>query len=302
MDERGFLIFATNHEEIAAAVTLAYSIGSSNKGSKVSLVCPIDKITISQEEPFDAIIDIPYRYGDKHKNESIWQVYWSTPYEHTIVIDCNSIVKQNFGSTWDYLIDHHDMCVGKSITDFRLSEKIDLEVLNEYNLSFANSNIFYFKKDSDLALKFFKLLDPYLQSYREVFSTYIQPQHHPKTLDLNLMFSIVLQHLDIYDESIPEADLELRQLILAPWAYYTYARCLSMFQGTFTDSGYTIETEAESRNAAKSVSQEMKSIGDTFMILVTDYLKAENPETESDQTKLSSKVRAFGGGENRGSN
>ena len=109
-------------------------------------------------------------------------------------------------------------------------------------------------------------------------------------------------NLDIYDESIPEADLELRQLILAPWAYYTYARCLSMFQGTFTDSGYTIETEAESRNAAKSVSQEMKSIGDTFMILVTDYLKAENPETESDQRKTSSKIRSFGGSENRGSN
>jgi hypothetical protein len=75
-----------------------------------------------------------------------------------------------------------------------------------------------------------------------------------------------------------------------------------MFQGTFTDSGYTIETEAESRNAAKSVSQEMKSIGDTFMILVTDYLKAENPETESDQRKTSSKIRSFGGSENRGSN
>ncbi len=225
MDERGFLIFATNHEEIDAAVTLAYSIGSSNKGSKVSLVCPIDNITISQEEPFDAIIDIPYRYGDKHKNESIWQVYWSTPYEHTIVIDCNSIVKQNFDSTWDYLIDHHDMCVGKSITDFRLSEKIDLEVLNEYNLSFANSNIFYFKKDSDLALKFFKLLDPYLQSYREVFSTYIQPQHHPKTLDLNLMFSIVLQHLDVYDECTPlhpailqSIDMEIVQSTMTePW-------------------------------------------------------------------------------------
>ena len=108
--------------------------------------------------------------------------------------------------------------------------------------------------------------------------------------------------LDIYDESIPAADLALRELILAPWCYYTYARCLTMFQGTFTDSGYATETEAESRNAAKSVGQEMKAIGDSFMLLVTDFLEKEDPNTKADDEKLSSRIRTFGGKENRASN
>lgn len=108
--------------------------------------------------------------------------------------------------------------------------------------------------------------------------------------------------LDIYDESIPAADLALRELILAPWCYYTYSRCLTMFQGTFTDSGYTTEAEAESRNAAKSVGQEMKAIGDSFMLLVTEFLENEDPNTKADDEKLSSRIRTFGGKENRASN
>ena len=108
--------------------------------------------------------------------------------------------------------------------------------------------------------------------------------------------------LDIYDETIPEADLQLRELIIAPWCYYCYARCLNMFQGTLTDSGYTVESEADSRDAAKSVASEMKSLGDSFMILVTEFLENENPDTLSDDQKLSPRIRVFGGKENRGSN
>ena len=107
---------------------------------------------------------------------------------------------------------------------------------------------------------------------------------------------------DIYDDANSDADISLYQLIVAPWCYYTYARCLTMFQGTLTDSGYSIETEAESRNAAKSVSQEMKSIGDSFMLLVTEFLEGEDPNTEADDTKLSPRIRTFGGKENRSSN
>jgi len=32
--------------------------------------------------------------------------------------------------------------------------------------------------------------------------------------------------LDIYDETIADADLKLRALLIAPWCYYTYSRCL----------------------------------------------------------------------------
>lgn len=108
--------------------------------------------------------------------------------------------------------------------------------------------------------------------------------------------------LDIYDETIAAADLSLRELILAPWCYYTYARCLSMFQGTFTDSGFATEAEAASKDAAKSVANEMRGIGDTFMIPVVEFLELEDPDTVADDAKLTPRIRSFGGKENRASN
>lgn len=95
---------------------------------------------------------------------------------------------------------------------------------------------------------------------------------------------------------------DLREMLIAPWCYYTYARCLLMFQGTFTDSGYAIESEATDKDAAKSVSNEMKSIGDSFMLPVVEFLELENPNTVADDQKLTSRIRTFGGQEYRGSN
>ena len=66
--------------------------------------------------------------------------------------------------------------------------------------------------------------------------------------------------LDVYDDNAAPADLTLYNLIIAPLCYYTYSRCLTMFQGTFTDSGYAIETEAESRSGAKEVAGEKRKI------------------------------------------
>lgn len=108
--------------------------------------------------------------------------------------------------------------------------------------------------------------------------------------------------LDIYDETIPAADLSLRALLVAPWCYYTYARCLTMFQGTFTDSGYAVEAEATDKDAAKAVANEMKSIGDSFMLLVTEFLETEDESTLADDRKLAPRIRVMGGQENRASN
>ena len=108
--------------------------------------------------------------------------------------------------------------------------------------------------------------------------------------------------LNIYDDTVATADKDLYELLIAPWCYYTYSRCLTMFQGTFTDSGYAVEAEADSQNAAKSVAIEMKAIGDSFMLLVVEFLEAENPDTKADDAKLQSRIRTFGGKENRASN
>lgn len=112
----------------------------------------------------------------------------------------------------------------------------------------------------------------------------------------------VLPNIDIDEEDIAEANKQLRELIIPALCYFTYSRCLLMFQGTFTDSGYMIETEGEARNSAKSVSKEMKGIAETYMLEVIEFLQAEDPNTDTTQETLTPRVRTFGGCERRASN
>lgn len=105
-------------------------------------------------------------------------------------------------------------------------------------------------------------------------------------------------------DPVPEADANLKELIIPPLCYYTYSRLLLMFQGNYTDSGYTLESEeTEARNAAKSVSKEMKGIAATLMEDVLEFLEKENPNDETvDGAKRTPRVRVFGGKECRASN
>jgi len=111
-------------------------------------------------------------------------------------------------------------------------------------------------------------------------------------------------------EEIPNADKELRALIIPALCYYTYSRMLLLFHTTFTDSGLTTSSDdgAEERNAAKSMAKEVKSVAEAFMVDVIEFLEEEadnDPTISSDKVKrenLVPKIRTFGGGEKRASN
>lgn len=100
-----------------------------------------------------------------------------------------------------------------------------------------------------------------------------------------------------------QADEDLKALVVPVLCYFTYARCLKMFQGTFTDGGLVTNTEADDRNAAKSMAAEMSTIAETFLKEVTDFLEDETPNDEEvDAAKINPRIRTFGGVENRASN
>lgn len=103
-------------------------------------------------------------------------------------------------------------------------------------------------------------------------------------------------------EASSAADQELKALIVPALCYFTFARCLRMFQGTFTDSGFILQDEGAGVNTAKSVANEMKSIAEAYMQTVIEFLEDEDPNTEADKDKLSPRIRVFGGEENRASN
>lgn len=99
-----------------------------------------------------------------------------------------------------------------------------------------------------------------------------------------------------------EADQELLDLCIPAWCYLTYFRSLTMFQGTLTDSGYVVDAEADEKNSAKSVANEMKAIGETLLEDAVAFLNDELSDDEEIIQPITSNVRTFGGIENRASN
>jgi len=96
-----------------------------------------------------------------------------------------------------------------------------------------------------------------------------------------------------------DADNELVELIIPPLCYYTYSRVLRLFQGNLTDSGFVVETDAESRDASRTQANEIYSIAEVYMQEVIAFLDAETPNDKIDQDKMTPSIRVFGGGESR---
>lgn len=104
------------------------------------------------------------------------------------------------------------------------------------------------------------------------------------------------------EDDASDADKALLQSLIPPLCYYTYARCLLMFQGVLTDSGYIVEgeNEAETLNNARSQAKQIKGVAEDLMQDVIEFLEKENPSnTDVDSSKLTPRVRVFGGKESR---
>lgn len=90
---------------------------------------------------------------------------------------------------------------------------------------------------------------------------------------------------------------ELYNLVIPALCFFTYARLVSMMQGSVSDSGMAVEEGALSIDEAKSASKQYRAIGETYLGKVVDWLKDEDGGTEATMTKSISRVRRFGGEE-----
>ena len=59
--------------------------------------------------------------------------------------------------------------------------------------------MYYFKHDTDLALAYHKLADPFQQNWRDVFAKYFKEQHRPKWYNNDIMHSI-LNTIILYED------------------------------------------------------------------------------------------------------
>ena len=231
MDDSGYLVFAVNTEQRRQATALAYSLLARTPDIPVSLCVPdVDALETEYEEPFDQVIEFPYDKSEVARlNE--WQAIYMTPYTHNIVLDCASIALGDMTNIWRYCTDNHDLCFVSAIKTFRdHTVKTDSRQKNyEHNkIDPVYSNMYYFRKDSQIALDYFKLCDPYFREYPDLYDSVLAKHHIPETFDANLSASISVTHLGIQNEVTPlHPDL------------FTFTDMVACKQGFSRDSAWT---------------------------------------------------------------
>jgi hypothetical protein len=123
--------------------------------------------------------------------------------------------------------------------------------------------------------------------------------------DIDVTRVVGKKYVDIAKDPINDIEDGVKDLMIKALCYYTYHRCLTMFQGTLTDSGYMQDEGTADRNSAKSVANEVKSVGDEYMADLITYISDNFPKEENEnemKEKLQPRIRVFGGKEMRGSN
>lgn len=194
--ENGYVIVAVNPIEFRQAQCCAYSIKSKMPNSSITLVVPDSKkVEKKFLEGFDAIADLPFKQHTACRQND-WQLYWCSPYENTIAIDCKSLVKDDQTSLWEYLVDHYDIAFPNNVTDIRknvMSLKYQNNLEEEYKLNIIYSGMFFFKKN-ETSLQHFKLADVYFQFWKDVCAKFLQPQHIPDFFDADVMHTLVATH------------------------------------------------------------------------------------------------------------
>lgn len=197
---KGYVILAGNETEYRQAAASAYSLRIKNPDCSVSIIVPdLRKIRDHWLEPFENAIELPFTPSEISRSND-WQLYWATPYQHTIALDCRTLVKENHDQLWDYLAEHYEICFPTQVTNFdgrRLRYTKTLDYVSEYNLKILNSHMFYFQKDSESALKYFKMSDPYMRNWQTALAKHFAPQHVPVEYQPDVIHSLIAECVGI---------------------------------------------------------------------------------------------------------
>lgn len=192
--DKGYVISAISDLEKRQATALAYSIKGAMPEANVTMVTSsINDIDKEFYEPFNEITEFPFRVkGVTRQND--WQLYWASPYDHTIAIDCKSILKENQSQLWDYLTDKLDIAFPTSVIHYNgsplnLQNKKIYE--DEYFLKNICSSMFYWKKDTDIAIKYFKMADVIMQWWEDSLRKFLAEHHVPVNYDSDITHSVI---------------------------------------------------------------------------------------------------------------
>jgi hypothetical protein len=224
MSTRGVVIFGVNNSKInyvRLAMLAAAFVKKNMPGTPITLISSDDSIheyryenTYVQEimSLFDVVLLLPpmdslfentrkykdtqyYGFEDRFMNEGRASVYDLSPYDETILIDCDYLVcSDRLSLCWD---SHYDVMINQQARGLLHNELHENEVrLNPFGIKMYWATVIYFKK-SERAKLLFKLVEHIKENWEFYRLTY----EFPGNLFRNdYAFSIALHILNGFNE------------------------------------------------------------------------------------------------------
>lgn len=215
---RGFVTLGinTDRDRFKYCYALALSIKAIDKDAEVCMIVDKDKfgeVGSSYKEAFDYITELPFgltSHIDGFHAMNMWQIVHASPFNETIYLDADTILRNiDLDLLWEQFT-NHDLAVSSIARTFRneiTDKSYKFEIEQHYNLPQNYNNMIYFDNSKDTTLEWFKMADPVLQNWRDVYSTMFK-EKKPQTFDKNLLLNCVTHFLDCNnDVSIPVNNL-----------------------------------------------------------------------------------------------
>ena len=197
---RGYLIYAIDEPYISMANTLKKSIEYHTK----------DDVTIISD---NFLYEDITKKSEWHKNTftsnllNMWQIYWMSPYDETIVLDADMLFLNDYSYWWNYL-SKFDMLFPDTIINYK-QETIQHpqydKVFIENDIRPAYEKMFYFKK-SLLAQEFFTILEQVIKNFNKFSFDYF-PDYKPQNCITSYIFPICIKMLGIEDVVYDKNDI-----------------------------------------------------------------------------------------------
>lgn len=206
---KGFVLLAidTDQDMMKYAYTTAMSIKLSDPEASICLVVDKNaKLSKVYATAFDFVTELPFgnsAYKDGFHGMNIWQMLHVTPYAETIYIDFDTIfINVDVNLLWDTFSKNEIGIPGYARTyrnqPLRSANAL-FEYESHYNLPKLYNSMIYFKRDSELAISWFKMADAVLQNWRDVYSQ-LMSEKKPPTFSKSLLCNIVTHLLDVENE------------------------------------------------------------------------------------------------------
>ena len=207
MGSKGFITIGidTDVDNVKYSYALALSIKRCDPDAEVCLVVDTNKADLVNKKylhAFDYITELPFgntAHKDGFHGANFWQLLQCTPFDETIYLDYDTVLLGvDIALLWD-VFEFYDVAVPRYAKTFRgslLNHSSLFEIESAYHLPQLFNNMFYFKRESKLAVEWFKMADAVFQNWREVYATLFKDKK-PLTFDKNVLANTVTHLLDV---------------------------------------------------------------------------------------------------------